>query len=41
MTAIDYSSMVYAALLAMVLMFGAKYFAAIAGDRWGRSAAAA
>lgn len=30
MTAIDYSSMVYAALLAIVLVFGAKYFSAIA-----------
>ena len=29
MTAIDYSSMVYAALLAIVLVFGAKYFSAI------------
>jgi hypothetical protein len=30
MTAIDYSDMVYAALLAIVLVFGAKYFSAIA-----------
>jgi hypothetical protein len=29
MTAIDYSDMVYAALLAIVLVFGAKYFSAI------------
>jgi hypothetical protein len=30
MTAIDYSDMVYAALLAIVLVFGAKYLSAIA-----------
>lgn len=29
MTAIDYSDMVFAALLAIVLVFGAKYFSAI------------